>query len=196
MEIEKMDKVNLTQKEGERMSNNIALLIIDVQNGLFSISEAPIYNGKSLISNIVELINKARRLEIPIIYVQHCSESGGLLEPNTEGWNICSDISPIQGDLIIEKRTPDSFHDTVLKEALESRGIKRLVVAGLQTEFCIDTTCRRAFSLGYEVTLVEDGHSTMDSKVLNAENIIKHHNSILGSWFCELKPTKDIEFKR
>jgi hypothetical protein len=36
----------------------------------------------------------------------------------------------------------------------------------------------------------------MDSKVLNAENIIKHHNSILGSWFCELKPTKEIEFKR
>ncbi len=177
------------------MISNIAFLIIDVQNGLFSIPEAPIYNGRKMISNIVELINKARRLEIPIIYIQHCSKSGGLLEPNTQGWNICSDIAPIQGDLIIEKRTPDSFHDTVLIEELGKREIKRLVIAGLQTEFCIDTTCRRAFSLGYEVTLIEDGHGTMDSGILNAKTIIEHHNSILGSWFCELKPTKEIEFK-
>src|SRR5690554_4305319 len=99
----------------ERMNNNIGFLIIDVQNGLFSIPEAPIFNGKKMIANIVKLINKARRLEIPIIYIQHSSESEGLLEPNTQGWNICSDIAPIQGDLIIEKRTPDSFHATVLR---------------------------------------------------------------------------------
>lgn len=177
------------------MNNNIAFLIIDVQNGLFSIPEAPIYNGKKIISNIVELISKARRFEIPIIFIQHYSESGGLLEPNTQGWNIHSDIAPTQRDLIIKKTTPDSFHDTVLIEELRKRGIKRLVIAGLQTEFCIDTTCRRAFSLGYEAVLVEDGHSTMDSEILNAEKIIEHHNSILGSWFCELKSTKEIEFK-
>jgi Amidases related to nicotinamidase len=179
----------------ERMNNNVAFLIIDVQNGLFSIPEAPIYNGKKMISNIVELINKARRLEIPIIYIQHCSKSGGLLEPNTPGWNIHSDIAPTQSNLIIKKTTPDSFHDTVLIKELGKRGIQRLVIAGLQTEFCVDTTCRRAFSLGYETVLVEDGHSTMNSKILNAEKIIEHHNSILGSWFCELKSTKEIEFK-
>lgn len=125
------------------MNNNIAFLIIDVQNGLFSIPDAIIHNSGKMISNILELINKARKSKTPIIYIQHCSQSGGVLEPNTQGWNIYPDISPIQGDLIIKKSTPDSFHDTMLKEELERRGIKRLVVVGLQTEYCIDTTCRR-----------------------------------------------------
>jgi nicotinamidase-related amidase len=177
------------------MTNGTALLIIDVQSGLFSIPEAPIYRGEKMIANIVELIHKARKSKIPVIYVQHCGKRGGFLEPNTPGWNICSDISPLPDDLIVEKRTPDSFHDTVLQEELAEKGIQRLVIAGLQTEFCIDTTCRRAFSLGFEVTLVEDGHSTMDSGILNAEKIIAHHNAILGSWFCRLKPAKEIEFQ-
>ena len=176
------------------MKDNVALLVIDVQNGLFSIANAPVYHRERLISNMLELVEKARKSNIPVFYVQHCSERGGLLEPNTQGWIICSAISPVQGDPIIEKRTPDSFHETPLKEELGKRGIQRLVVVGLQTEYCIDTTCRRAFSLGYEVTLVEDGHSTMDSDILKAEKIIQHHNSVLGSWFCKVKPAKEIAF--
>lgn len=177
-----------------KTNNNLAFLIIDLQNGLFSIPDAPIYNGTNLISNIVDLANKARKLTIPIIYIQHCSQPGGLLVPNTKSWEIRSEVAPVQSDLVITKRNPDSFQDTVLKDELEKRGIERLIITGLQTEYCIDTTCRRAFSLGYQTTLVMDGHSTMDSKVLTAAKIIEHHNSILGAFFCDLKPTIEIDF--
>lgn len=94
----------------------------------------------------------------------------------------------------IQKTSPDSFSDTILHAELQNYDFEELVVAGLQTEYCIDTTCRRAFSLGYKVTLVEDDHSTWDSSFLKAEEIIIHHNLVLGDWFVTLKKEEEIEF--
>jgi len=93
---------------------------------------------------------------------------------------------------VVEKRTPDAFHETGLHDALESLNIKRLVIAGLQTEYCIDTTCRRTYTLGYDVTLVRDAHSTWDYPQLTAQEIIDHHNRVLGGWFVDLKSTEEI----
>ncbi len=65
----------------------------------------------------------------------------------------------------------------------------------MQTEFCLDTTCRRAYSLGYkENILVKDAHSTFDTDVLSADKIIEHHNNILGGRFVTLKESREIIF--
>jgi nicotinamidase-related amidase len=69
-----------------------------------------------------------------------------------------------------------------------------LVVAGIQTEYCVDTTCRRAYSLGYDVTLVQDGHSTWDTPDLCAPQIIAHHNRTLGGWFVTPQAAEAIAF--
>ncbi len=95
---------------------------------------------------------------------------------------------------MIQKDSPDAFHGTDLQQELESNGIERLVVAGLQTEYCVDTTCRRAYSLGYEIVLVRDAHSTWDTERLLASQIIEHHNDVLGGWFVTLKDEKDVVF--
>ena len=81
-----------------------------------------------------------------------------------------------------------------LHRELRSRGIMRLVVAGLQTEYCVDTTCRRAYSLGYEIILVGDAHRTWDSDSLSASQIIDHHNNVLGGWFATLRKNEEITF--
>jgi nicotinamidase-related amidase len=96
--------------------------------------------------------------------------------------------------VVIQKQMPDAFHDTNLWRILKVRRIKKLVIVGLQTEYCIDTTCRRAFSLGFEVTLVRDAHSTWNSPLLSAQQIINHHNHVLGGWFTALKKEQEIEF--
>jgi len=67
------------------------------------------------------------------------------------------------------------------------------VLAGIQSEICVDTTCRRAFSMNYKVTLAGDSHSTWDSKNLKAQQIIDHHNQVLR-WFAEVKEARSIEF--
>jgi nicotinamidase-related amidase len=67
-----------------------------------------------------------------------------------------------------------------------------VIITGVQTEYCVDTTCRRAYSLGYHVVLIRDAHSTYDTNTLTASQIIAHHNNILGGWFAELKETSEI----
>ncbi|MBE0341825.1 isochorismatase family protein, partial [Paenibacillus sp. 28ISP30-2] len=69
------------------------------------------------------------------------------------------------------------------------------IIAGMQTEFCLDTTCRNAYSLGYQNNvLVLDAHSTFNSKVLSGEQIVAHHNEMLGNRFVRLLATEDVHF--
>jgi len=172
----------------------IGLLIVDVQCGMFeSHLIPPVPMGKELLEKIRELIGRARNADVPIIFVQHCGGHGHPLEKGTDGWKIHPSIAPGHDDLVVQKTTPDSFYETNLQAELEARNIDKIVIAGLQTEYCIDTTCRRAFSLGYDVTLVKDGHGTWDNGILSRQQIIDHHNYILGDWFVKLRSGSEID---
>jgi nicotinamidase-related amidase len=164
-----------------------------MQEGNFSGPDS-IFEGERLISKVQGLIAKARSNNIPIFFIQHIGKKGDPDEAGTSGWQIHSSIVPFEGDVIVHKQTPDSFFKTTLKLELDSNGIEHLIIAGLQTEYCVDTTCRRAFSLGYRVTLVEDAHSTWDSDTLTARQIIDHHNATLGGWFVKLVKEVSVSF--
>ncbi len=154
----------------------------------------PVYGGKELLARVASLLSKARAAQVPIFFVQHNGGKGHPLEPGTAGWPIHPAIVPLQRDVVIQKLFSDSFKDTPLHHQLQTLGVSRLIVAGIQTEFCVDTTCRRAFSLGYDVTLVSDAHSTWDTSVLSADQIIAHHNKTLGVTFVTLKRESEILF--
>ncbi|NIO38559.1 isochorismatase family protein, partial [Candidatus Bathyarchaeota archaeon] len=147
-----------------------------------------------LLAKVKSLIAKGRATQIPIFYVQNNGRNGDPDEYGTPGWKIHPSITPVEGDVIVQKQTPDAFHKTNLHRELASRGVKKLVIAGLQTEYCIDTTCRRAFSLGYNVILVKDAHSTWNSSLLSAQQIIDHHNHVLGGFFVALRREEETRF--
>jgi len=170
-----------------------ALLIIDMQVGNFQCSD-PIYEGERLLAKTENLIAKARGAGIPIFYVQNKGGEGDPDEFGTPGWEIHPTLAPKEGDVVVEKETPDAFHKTTLYQKLKSKGIEKLIIAGLQTEYCVDTTCRRAYSFGYDTVLVKDAHSTWNSSNLTAEQIIGHHNRVLGGWFVTLKNQDEIGF--
>ncbi|TFE27818.1 cysteine hydrolase family protein [Cohnella luojiensis] len=171
-----------------------ALLIVDVQKAMFSY-DSRLFDEELVMDNIEMLLSKARASNVPVIFIQHTShEAGDEFLEGSQTWDIHPRIQPFESEPVIQKFTCDSFHETTLDEELRNRNIRKLVIAGMQTEFCIDTTSRRAFSLGYEGTLVKDAHSTFDSKNLSAAQIVEHHNYILGGGFVRLKATKDIEF--
>lgn len=170
-----------------------ALLIIDVQLGSFK-EKRILYKGIELLKNIQLLIHKARTVQAPIFYMKFNGKPGSLLEHGNPEWAIHESIAPLSEDIVLEKNHPDSFHETSLQQELNKKDIKHIVITGVQSEICIDATCRRAYSLGYDVTLVEDGHSTYDTTLLSAPQIIKHHNDIIGEWFANLKKAQLIEF--
>ncbi|MDQ0351702.1 nicotinamidase-related amidase [Alkalibacillus filiformis] len=161
-----------------------ALLIIDVQNGMFQ-EENIVYRGNELLDNLRVLINQARSSNVPVFYVQHNTPAGKPLEYGSHGWKVHRDITPENGDVVIQKSTPDSFFKTNLDYELKIHDVNHLVITGIQTEVCVDTACRRAFSKGYKVTLVSDAHSTWSANGLNAQQIIDHHNGTLR-WFARV----------
>lgn len=107
---------------------------------------------------------------------------------------IHSKVTPKRNEIIIKKTHPDSFQNTKLDGILKNSNIKNLVICGFVTEGCVDTTIRRANSLGYKLEVACDAHSTTDSKVLTAEQIINHHNEVFKI-FSKVKESKEIFFE-
>lgn len=171
------------------MNSDTALLVIDVQVAMFA-EDDPVYDGANLLEKLKTLIARAREAGIPVIYVRH-AEEGSPMAYGLPTWQIHPEIAPQEGDLVVDKRFPDSFMQTRLKPELEARGIKKLIVSGLQTEYCVDTTCRAAFNLGYDLTLVKDAHSTWPNSVLTAPQIIAHHNRTLNGGFVKLTSAEE-----
>ena len=135
-----------------------ALVIIDTQVGMVESA----YKGQEVLNNIKALLAQARATETPVIFIQHDGSKGDTLEPDTPGWAIHPAIAPQDGEPVVSKRASDSFYDTTLKRELEARSIKHLIVVGGASEWCVDTTIRRALVEGYDVILVSDGHMTED----------------------------------
>ncbi len=156
-----------------------AVLIIDVQRGLFEDNPKP-YETDDFIHKINNITSKARSSKIPVIFIQHECEVD-LLEYKSESWNLLPELYVINSDYKVRKTTPDSFLNTKLNDILKALGVTNLVICGYASEFCVDTTVRRSAALGYNVQLVSDAHTTHDKEHSSAKQIIEHHNHTLSS---------------
>jgi nicotinamidase-related amidase len=156
-----------------------ALLIIDVQQILCS-SENAAHDVAGVINRINLVARKVRAAGALVVVIQHETKDGDM-DYGTDSWSLAPALEVHSSDVYLRKTASDSFHRTRLHELLESRGITNLVICGLQSEFCVDTTTRRAMALGYPVVLVSDGHSTVDNGILSAAQISAHHNKTLSN---------------
>lgn len=168
-----------------------ALLIIDVQVAMFTKEAKQPYNGDQMLKNIQLLLEKARQNKLPVVYVQHNKEDSPFAS-GSPSWQIHPAIAPLAGEPVVHKTFCDSFYKTNLQEVLNGLGIKKLIIVGMQSDFCVDTTTRRALSSGYESILVKDAHSTFSTKILDAQKIVEHHNFVLGSNFAKLMTTQEV----
>jgi nicotinamidase-related amidase len=160
-----------------------ALVVIDVQQGLIQGFED---DWREVLGVIEELTSRARRAGAPVVLVQHCgSTPAHPLHRTRPGWELSPAVNPQTEDLRVEKRWSDAFRDTNLDGLLRDATVSRVVLVGAQTEYCVDTTARRAVSLGYDVVLVADGHTTSDNGLLTRRQIIGHHNQTLANLAIE-----------
>lgn len=154
-----------------------ALLIIDVQNDYFLNGKCPLYKPEVALDRIKYLLKYFRKQESLIIYIQHVSSTqGDFFIPYTDGVKIHNDIKPLDTEKVIVKHYPNSFYETDLHNELMKNEVTELVVCGMMTHMCIDTTVRAAKDYGYKVTLISDGCTTKDlewGEIIIPANIIQ-----------------------
>lgn len=132
-----------------RGAMNQALLVIDVQRGLFDIAPRP-HEADAVVDRINVLTARARTSGVPVVFVLHECATGPLAH-GSEGWNLERRLTIADSDARVRKTTPDSFLRTDLEDLLRRWGTEKLVICGYASEFCVDTTVRRAAALGYRV---------------------------------------------
>lgn len=154
-----------------------ALLVIDVQQALCSGRHAT-FQADRVIERINEAARKARAAGAPVVVIQHESADAPFVH-GSAGWQVAEGLEASPTDLFVRKTATDSFHRSGLHELLQSHGVMQLAICGMQSDFCVDTTTRRALALGYPVQLLADAHTTMDNGVLTAAQITAHHTATL-----------------
>lgn len=164
-----------------------ALLIIDVQNAI--LDGFPGDRGDAartaldrMVGRVAALLSRARQAGLRVFHVQHDGTPDHRLAVGTPGWAIRAELAPEPGETVIRKTACDAFYGTGLERELRTAGVAHLLVAGCMTQYCVDTTVRRAVSLGFDVTLAADGHTTADAGMLGFEQIVAHHNALLDGF--------------
>lgn len=171
-----------------------ALLIIDMQVGLFNGPDAP-HDGERIVANIQQLIGRARGRKVPIYAVRHTGPKGSPIEAGSAFWQLLPALElNASADILFDKRKPNAFYGTTLAEQLRANGINELFIVGMKTQYCIDATCRAAADLGFNPVLIADAHTCMDTPALPARTIIEHHNATLNGAFARVVNTADATF--
>jgi nicotinamidase-related amidase len=149
-----------------------ALMVIDVQNGVV----AAAHRRDAVVANIGTLVDKARDEGVPIVWVQHSDEQ---LIKGSDAWEYVPELARTEAEALVHKEFGDAFEATDLENVLDAAGIGRLIVAGAQSDACVRSTIHGAFTRGYDVTLVEDAHTTGDRSAWGAPppaQVIAHTN--------------------
>lgn len=165
-----------------------ALLIIDVQVGLPD--DPPRLDLDRVIERINRLARATRESGGLVIFIQHNGPSGHRLEPDTPGWHLIPTLERRPEDELVRKRASDAFYETRLDDVLKQHGVDQLLVTGVASEMCVDTTIRAAASRDYQVVVASDGHTTRDKPYLDAATISRHHNRV---WANLILPDRAVK---
>lgn len=170
--------------------NYDAMIIIDMQTALV---EAHPYNEKVILENIKKITEACRRNNIPIIYVCHDGGIGDELEKGCSGWEIHNEISPKDGDKIIDKQFNSAFRRTDLHQYLQSLHAKHLIMCGMQTEYCFDVSCKVAFEKEYIVTIPKESTTTFDNDFASAKDLSNYYEEkIWNNRYANVIPVKEV----
>lgn len=162
-----------------------ALLILDIQVGLVHGPEKP-WRCVELLDTVNTLMSKARSAGAPIFLARHNGPVGSPIEPGSPLTMIAQELKLLGGEVVFDKSRPNAFEMTGLAGQLHARGVTGVVITGMKTQYCVDSTCRAARDLGFDAVLIAEGHTCSDTPVMSAKDIIAHHNATLAGPFCQL----------
>lgn len=137
------------------------------------------YKFDTFVSNVKEIIKKARKSNIEVIYVRHDDGIESELTKGTEGFEIYEEFKPVKGERIYDKKFNSAFKGTGLLEYLKTKGEKEIIIVGLQTDYCIDATIKCGFEHGFHIIVPAHANTTIDNEFMLAEENYKYHNEFI-----------------
>jgi nicotinamidase-related amidase len=147
-----------------RKGNKAVLLVVDVQNGVMGDA----WDASRVVGNVARAVERARGQGVPVIWVQHSSEE---LPPGSTQWKWVPELVPEKGETLIHKKFNSSFEDTPLEEELARLEATHIALAGAATNWCIRATAYGALDRGYDLTLIQDAHTTATMELGNGTRI-------------------------
>jgi nicotinamidase-related amidase len=191
----------LTINAQKRNMENTALLIIDVQNDYFKGGAMTLSGAEEAAKKAQQVLEFFRKNNLPVVHIKHLATNEGatFFLPDTKGAEINSSVAPKNEEKIIIKHYPNSFRETDLLEYLQSKGIKNLVITGMMTDVCVESTTRAAFDFGFNNLIIGDATATRDrdlnGKVVKAEEVQRSFLagiSALGGLYAKIANARDF----
>lgn len=175
-----------------------ALLIIDIQNDYFPGGKNELVNSAAASLKAKELLKQFRQRGLTVIHVRHLSVRPGawFFIPGSKGAEIHINVQPLKNETIITKNYPNSFRETDLQNYLREQQIDHLVISGMMSNMCVDSTARAAKDLGYRITVVEDACATKDlafqEKMIPAQEVHESFMAGLSYYYAEIKTSSEL----
>ena len=153
------------------------VIVIDLQLGMMSGEGLPpLHDHVGVLKRTAAILAWARAGGTPVIFIQHTSPPGDLLDPSKPGWVIHPAIAPLADEPVLNKTVGDAFAETDLAERLKALGTNQVILLGAQTDQCVDATFQGATERGLAITVIGDTHSTWPWNGETAEQIIARYN--------------------
>ncbi len=136
-----------------REGSNGVLIVVDVQVGVVSV----VWDAQRVVKNVARAVERARAAGIPVLWVQHSDED---LPHGSPEWEWTPELVPAAGEARIDKHYNSAFEQTDLEQELAALAATHITLAGAASNWCIRATAYAALERGYDLTLIEDAHST------------------------------------
>ena len=175
-----------------------ALLIVDIQNDYFPGGAMEVVGAEAAATEAARLLATFRQHARPLVHIQHVATRPGatFFLPNTPGVEIHGSVRPAPGEVVFPKHFPNSFRETPLLDHLRALGIAELVIAGMMTPMCIDTTTRAAADLGFKCFLAHDACATralsFNGVHVAAENVQTAYLAALNGSFAKVLSAHEL----
>lgn len=151
--------------------DHAALLVVDMQR-VFLNGSSKVQDAEAVMQRVGDLAHNFRQRGRPVIYTRHLHEDdgsdggnllwwwGSIIRESSEGGQLHPDVMPQEAEVVVRKNTYDAFAGTDLEARLEEMGVRDIVICGVMTNLCCETSAREAFCRGYRVKFVADATGT------------------------------------
>jgi len=188
-----------------------ALLVVDVQESFRQRESWTTVSNPAIVDRVSELVAWSRAEGNPVYWVLHSEPgTGGVFDPVSGHVRLMDGLVPADAEPVLTKTAHNAFTTTNLQQLLTMRGVTDLVVSGIRTEQCCETTTRIGSDLGYQVTFVTDATATMplphwdlpataslaevlaDPRTLSVEDVVARTEYVLAGRFAQIASTAEL----